>query len=172
MRKGKKEYSRKRYKPNRKKDALDDYDIKNFMVDNAIIASFDSLDRSKRDWIITTRYELQDSSPISERRLGLFFIKKGFTFIHQRPFVVNGKIYFLDYYLPLQRIAIEVDGQSHNYIFSKENDTIRNDAFSTIGIKTYRISSDETRKEKYIDTFLRAVGVKFPNKPKVNNKQK
>lgn len=49
MRKGKKEYSRKRYKPNRKKDALDDYDIKNFMVDNAIIASFDSLDRSKRD---------------------------------------------------------------------------------------------------------------------------
>lgn len=70
MRKGKKEYSRKRFK--------------NFMVDNAIIASFDSLDRSKRDWIITTRYELQDSSPISERRLGLFFIKKGFTFIHQR----------------------------------------------------------------------------------------
>ena len=86
--------------------------------------------------------------------------------------MVNGKIYFLDYYLPLQRIAIEVDGQSHNYIFSKENDTIRDDAFSTIGIKTYRISSDETRKEKYIDTFLRAVGVKFPNKPKVNNKQK
>lgn len=36
MRKGKKEYSRKRYKPNRKKDALDDYDIKNFMVDNAL----------------------------------------------------------------------------------------------------------------------------------------
>ena len=80
MRKGKKEYSRKRYKPNRKKDALDDYDIKNFMVDNAIIASFDSLDRSKRDWIITTRYELQDSSPISERRLGLFFHQKGFYF--------------------------------------------------------------------------------------------
>lgn len=78
----------------------------------------------------------------------------------------------MDYYLPLQRIAIEVDGQSHNYIFSKENDTIRDDAFSAIGIKTYRISSDETRKEKYIDTFLRAVGVKFPNKPKVNNKQK
>nr|DAI84285.1 MAG TPA: hypothetical protein [Caudoviricetes sp.] len=58
MRKGKKAYGRKQYMPNRKKDALDDYDIKNFMVDNAVIASFDSLDRSKRDWIITRRYEL------------------------------------------------------------------------------------------------------------------
>lgn len=49
MRKGKKAYGRKQYMPNRKKDALDDYDIKNFMVDNAVIASFDYLDRSKRD---------------------------------------------------------------------------------------------------------------------------
>lgn len=94
-------YNKKQYVTNRKKDALDDYDIKNFMVDNAVIASFDYLDRSKRDWIITRRYELQDSSPVSERRLGLFLIKKGFSFIHQRPFVINGKIYFLDYYLPL-----------------------------------------------------------------------
>lgn len=131
MRKGKKAYGRKQYMPNRKKDALDDYDIKNFMVDNAVIASFDSLDRSKRDWIITRRYELQDSSPVSERRLGLFLIKKGFSFIHQRPFVINGKIYFLDYYLPLQRIALEVDGQSHNYISSKESDAIRDAAFSS-----------------------------------------
>ena len=67
MRKGKNAYGRKQYMPNRKKDALDEYDIKNFMVDNAVIASFDSLDRSKRDWIITRRYELQDSSPVSER---------------------------------------------------------------------------------------------------------
>ena len=171
MRKGKKEYGRKKYMPNRKKDALDDYDIKNFMIDNAVIASFDSIDRSKRDWIITRRYELQDSSPVSERRLGLFLIKKGFSFIHQRPFVINGKIYFLDYYLPLQRIALEVDGQSHNYISSKENDAIRDAAFSSIGIKRCRISSDETRREKYIDTFLRASGVKFPKVLKVKNKK-
>ena len=85
MRKGKKEYGRKKYMPNRKKDALDDYDIKNFMIDNAVIASFDSLDRSKIDWIITRRYELQDSSPLSERRLGLFLIKNGFSFIHHIP---------------------------------------------------------------------------------------
>lgn len=58
MRKGKKAYNKKQYVTNRKKDALDDYDIKNFMVDNAVIASFDYLDRSKRDWIITRRYEL------------------------------------------------------------------------------------------------------------------
>lgn len=85
--------------------------------------------------------------------------------------MINGKIYFLDYYLPLQRIALEVDGQSHNYIFSKESDTIRDAAFSSIGIKTYRISSDETRREKYIDTFLRASGVKFPKVLKAKNKK-
>ena len=171
MRKGKKEYGRKKYMPNRKKDALDDYDIKNFMIDNSVIASFDSLDRSKRDWIITRRYELQDSSTLSERRLWLFLIKNGFSFIHQLHFVINGKIYFLDYYLPLQRIAFKVDSQYHNYISSKENDAIRDAAFSSIGIKTCRISSDETRREKYIDTFLRASWVKFQKVLKVKNKK-
>lgn len=66
---------------------------------------------------------------------------------------------------------MEVDGQSHNYVSSKESDAIRDAVFSSIGIKTYRISSDETRREKYIDTFLRASGVKFPKVLKTKNKK-
>lgn len=148
----------------RQKDRLDDYDIKSFVKDNAISASLDRFGRSKRDWIISRRYELQDSCPVAERRLGIYLIKHGFEFVHQYPSVIDGKIYFLDYYLPLQRIAIEVDGQSHSYMFSHEKDKVRDFAFGTIGIKTIRISNDETRKDMYIDTFLKANGVKFPKK--------
>lgn len=159
-------YVRKAYMPEREKDKLDDYDIKSFMKDNAINASLAKVGMSKRDWIVTKRFELQDSCPRPERKLGLYLLSKGFNFVHQQPFVISGKIYFLDYYLPLQRIAIEVDGQSHNCLSSQEKDKDRDKAFRCIGIKTLRISNAETDKKCDIETFLRANGVKYPTPSK------
>lgn len=68
--------------------------------------------------------------------------------------MIDGKIYFLDFFIPNKRLAIEVDGYSHNPMFQKEYDQIRDDAFSSIGIKTVRITNDEVKDDKILETSL------------------
>lgn len=77
---------------------------------------------STEDWIEVHRYDLQNKANKYEHFVGNYLIKKGVNFIHQAPFVINRKIYFLDFFIPTLRVALEIDGIYHSS--SKQNEKI------------------------------------------------
>lgn len=56
--------------------------------------------------------------------------------------------YFLDYYIPSHRLAIEIDGGYHK--LRKTDDKLRDSLFREIGIRTIRIKSKDVLKGNFI----------------------
>lgn len=69
------------------------------------------------------------------------------------------KFYFLDFFIPSLRTAIEVDGDYHYLMNQAEKDCNREKDFNTIGIKTIRISNSEAKSNKYLEIKLKSVGI-------------
>lgn len=147
------------FKKNEVQSPLDLHNISQYIEDYAMISKFSHLPFSKREWIETRRYELQYSANKYEHLLGAFLLSHDVKFIHQAPFVINGKIYFLDFFIPSLRTAIEVDGVSHLWYDHPNKDNNRDIDFRTIGIKTIRISNDEVSSKKYLEIRLKASGI-------------
>ncbi len=143
------------FKKNEVQSPLDLHNISQYIEDYAIISKFSHLPFSKREWIETRRYELQYSANKYEHLLGAFLLSHDVKFIHQAPFVINGNIYFLDFFIPSLRTAIEVDGVSHSWYDRPNKDSNRDMDFKTIGIKTIRISNDEVSSKKYLEIRLK-----------------
>lgn len=161
--KKKKNSNKRSVKTNKKcvvvQSPLDLHNISSYIEDNAIISRFSKLPLSKQDWIETNRYKLQYSAPKAEHVVGTVLINRSVKFIHQAPFVISGKIYFADFFVPSLRTIIEIDGFSHNNMIAEESDKSRDRDFFCIGIKTIRISNHEAMSEKYLLTRLAAEGI-------------
>lgn len=160
----KKNKSRKDFKKEKKnkpvvQSPLDIHNISNYIEDYAIISKFSHLPFSKREWIETRRYEHQFSANKYEHILGAYLLSHNVKFIHQAPFVICGRIYFLDFFIPSLRVAIEVDGVAHSYMVQKDRDLNRDKDFYSIGIKTIRVSNDEVKSSKYLDIRMKAEGI-------------
>lgn len=151
--------NKRSFKKNEVQSPLDLHNISQYIEDYAIISKFSHLPFSKREWIETKRYELQYSVNKYEHLLGAFLLSHDVKFIHQAPFVINGKIYFLDFFIPSLRIAIEVDGVSHSWHDHPNKDSNRDMDFKTIGVKTIRISNDEVSSKKYLEIRLKISGI-------------
>lgn len=151
--------NKRSFKKNEVQSPLDLHNISQYIEDYAIISKFSHLPFSKREWIETKRYELQYSANKYEHLLGAFPLSHDVKFIHQAPFVINGKIYFLDFFIPSLRIAIEVDGVSHSWYDHPNKDSNRDMDFKTIGVKTIRISNDEVSSKKYLEIRLKISGI-------------
>ncbi|MCI7387789.1 MAG: endonuclease domain-containing protein [Bacteroides uniformis] len=151
--------NKRSFKKNEVQSPLDLHNISQYIEDYAIISKFSHLPFSKREWIETKRYELQYSANKYEHLLGAFLLSHDVKFIHQAPFVINGKIYFLDFFIPSLRIAIEVDGVSHSWYDHPNKDSNRDMDFKTIGVKTIRISNDEVSSKKYLEIRLKISGI-------------
>lgn len=120
-----------------------------------IIAELTKSKISSRDWIIANRFDLQMRAKKYERMFGKYLIDHKVKFLHQAPFVVFGKIYFVDFYLPDLKIAIEIDGQYHNLISQKEYDKERERDMEWIGIKTIRIKNEIVLNKGLLNTKLK-----------------
>lgn len=151
--------NKRSFKKNEVQSPLDLHNISQYIEDYAIISKFSHLPFSKREWIETKRYELQYSANKYEHLLGAFLLSHDVKFIHQAPFVINGEIYFLDFFIPSLRIAIEVDGVSHSWYDHPNKDSNRDMDFKTIGVKTIRISNDEVSSKKYLEIRLKISGI-------------
>lgn len=151
--------NKRSFKKNEVQSPLDLHNISQYIEDYAIISKFSHLPFSKRERIETRRYELQYSANKYEHLLGAFLLSHDVKFIHQAPFVINGKIYFLDFFIPSLRTAIEVDGVSHSWYDHPNKDSNRDMDFKTIGIKTIRISNDEVSSKKYLEIRLKISGI-------------
>lgn len=138
---------------------LDLHNAKSYMEDMAVIANLAYISPSRRDWIETNRYKLQNAASKCEHRVGEYLLDKGIKFIHQAPFIVYGRIYFADFFLPQFNRIIEVDGKYHQGFTRSEKDADRDVDFRSIGIKTIRVTSGEAMNDSVLDTKLRAEGI-------------
>lgn len=133
---------------------LNEYNKANYIEDYRIIGQFCNLPKSKKEWIEDTREQLKAKANKYENLFGEYLIKKKIKFVHQAPFIINGKIYFLDFYIPSKHIAIEVDGQYHDSLYQEDYDDVRDYNFNSIGIKTIRIANNETMDANQLDIRL------------------
>lgn len=109
---------------------------------------------STRDWIETRMYELREEANVYEMNCISYFQNKGEEFIHQAPFVIDGKIYFADFYLPKRKIIIEIDGKYHDSNSQHKYDKIRDSAFASYGIRTFRVPNEMAKSQKLIKIAL------------------
>ena len=91
----------------------------------------------------------------------LSFLKKmkitGIPFIFQYPVICGGeRLYIIDFYLPKEKVAIELDGQWHYTPEAMENDKIRTKLLKKEGISVIRIMNimEHTIEPKHIKELL------------------
>lgn len=123
------------------------------------MASIFNIRRSKRDWITTARWELQERANKYEHLFGNFLIKHKVHFIHQAPFVIDGHIYFADFYLPEKRIVVEIDGDYHNGKYQQAKDRNKTDDLQFAGTKVVCIKNATTLDENMLNTKCRINGI-------------
>lgn len=138
----------------KKENKLEQYNIANYLEDYRLIGYFCNLPKSKKEWIQDTREALKSKANKYEILLGEYLIEKKVKFIHQAPFIIDGKIYFLDFYVPNKKLAIEIDGNYHQSMTQEKYDNVRDKSFQSIGIKTIRINNNETMSKQQLDIIL------------------
>ena len=117
-------------------------------------------------------YELRESANKYERGFGELLINNNIEFVHQAPFVFRpNNIYFCDFYLPLYRIAIEIDGIYHNSPFQTEKDSERDANFKSIGIRVLRIANEEVNdKHRLLLRLCEFINIKGINPSATNQR--
>lgn len=138
----------------KKSGALDKHNSYGYLRDLNHICKLGYIDESKRDWIETTMLRLRDCANIYEHKFGEYLIKKNIEFIHQAPFILSGKIYFADFYLPSKNAIIELDGQYHSSVSQSEYDRFRDACFNGHRIKVIRIPNAAVLKDGDLDIFI------------------
>lgn len=131
-------------------DALTHYDLTSYNDDIDVMASIFNIRKSKRDWITTARWELQERANKYEHLFGNFLLKHNVHFIHQAPFVIDGHIYFADFYLPEKHIVVEIDGIYHSGNYQQVRDRNRTDDLEFAGTKVVRIKNVTTMDENML----------------------
>ena len=113
----------------------------------------------RRDWILTNMCELQDKANIYELMAFGVMLGHKINFLHQAPFCIHGKPYFLDFYIPSTKTAIEIDGRSHQNINAIVYDSNRDRDFSNIGIKVIRVPNGIAYSPLSFESCLMECGV-------------
>jgi very-short-patch-repair endonuclease len=70
----------------------------------------------------------------------------------QKPFFHRGTLYIVDFFLPQQKMVIEVDGSQHNYRKQRYYDEMRTEFLETKrGVKVIRFTNSEIlRNPNYV----------------------
>ena len=144
--------------------------IDGFNSPQCVVRSYKELSPDFCEWIEENTCKLLQKRTIAEKLAGEE-LRKLFTYFHVQPFfLINGRSYFLDFYIPYKSMAIEIDGKCH--IERKEEDRLRDEDFRSIGVRTIRIYAKDVFCGKLIDVFNRKVSNKHIKKEKAKNKKK
>ena len=122
--------------------------LDNFKLKHQEVKSYTELDDDMVEWIDENSIHLLVSRNKAELLAGDELKKYVNDVQEQVYFRIEGHSYFLDYYLPKYKIAIEIDGNIHK--IRKEEDKERDKLFSSIGIRTIRIPAKEVMKGDFI----------------------
>lgn len=122
--------------------------LDNFKLKHQEVKSYSELDGSMVEWIEENSIHLLISRNKAELKAGEELKKYISDVQEQVYFKIEGRSYFLDYYLPKYKIAIEIDGSFHK--IRKTEDKERDELFCGIGIRTIRIPAKEVLRGNFI----------------------
>ena len=105
--------------------------------------------KSQKDY----RKILRNNATISEKRLWKFLNKKQQVFKFRRQHGIGP--FIVDFYLPLKKLAIEIDGSIHDNIIRQAYDQKREDYLLSKGIKTIRFTNEEIQYN--LDCVIRRI---------------
>ena len=138
--------------------------------------SYKSLSEEFCKWIEETTIRLLKGRLRPERMAG-DVLKKVFPLVYEQPFfMIYGRSYFLDFFIPDKNLAVEIDGKCHKK--RKEVDLLRDADFKSIGIKTIRIKASDVLNGKTFEILrdrlqkkkkVKKVSKPKPKKPKESN---
>jgi very-short-patch-repair endonuclease len=137
------------------------------LKDYEVIAKFCKFSKSKKEWVFDNRERLIQISNCYERTFAKFLDHQKIEYIQQAPFDIDGEIYFLDFYIPKIKKAIEIDGSYHDSIAQQESDKHRDSMFKGIGIETIRIRNEEVGDKVQLDIRLKYFIDRLNNKEQV-----
>lgn len=137
---------------------LDGFTLKRWKV-----KSYTKLDDDLVEWVNENSIKLLISRNKAELLAGEE-LKKYVNEVHEQVyFRIDNHSYFLDYYLPKYRLAIEIDGDYHK--IRRIEDKERDKMFNEIGIRTIRIKSKDVLRGDFIKSLKEKL------KPKKRKKQ-
>ena len=116
--------------------------------------------------MLDRRRELRKSATRAEQHLWSFVRREqrlGVKF--KRQYSVDS--FVLDLYAPSLKLAIEIDGASHDAEFARGRDAVRQQLIETYGIRFLRFSEEEVLNNtamvlERIDSEIRASGLPLP----------
>lgn len=112
---------------------------------------FESLSEEHREWILENAIRMIEHPTVAELAFEQTLTRCGIEYEKQAFFRIGGKDYFLDFYLPNSKIAIEIDGSIHRA--QKPYDKFRDKEFARIGIKTIRLHNSKA----YLSDILHTI---------------
>lgn len=119
--------------------------IEGLELDNHEVRSYRDLDDDFREWIEETTIELLTKRRKSELKAS-DSLKSIYEEVDEQPFfMISNRSYFLDFYIPSRKVAVEIDGGYHRGM--RKADRQRDIDFFNIGIRTVRISADKVIKK-------------------------
>ena len=138
--------------------------LDNFKLKHTDVISYTELNDDLVEWINENSIKLLINRNKAEMLAGEE-LKKYVKDVHGQVFFkICQHTYFLDYYLPKYRIAIEIDGGYHKA--RRVEDKERDKMFNNIGIRTIRISSKDVLSGNFISKL------KYKLTPKKQRKNK
>ena len=143
--------------------------LEGFTSKNCTVKSYNSLNESMVEWVNGRTMVLAEHRSPSELKAGEELRRYFNDIEYQVFFRIHWRCYFLDYYLPKYRVAIEIDGGYHKD--RKEIDKQRDKDFRDIGIRTIRIKSQDVMDGKFIDILKSKMNPR-PNHKKTTKKDK
>lgn len=124
--------------------------LDNFRLKRREVLPYTDLGENFAEWIEETAMNLLCKRNDAELTAGAELKKRTDT-QEQVFFRINGRSYFLDFYLPKYRMAIEIDGGYHK--MQRERDRERDRDFNEIGVRTIRINSKAVLEGKFMATL-------------------
>lgn len=133
---------------------IDDFKLSKRAKKSAQVYPYESLSEEHREWILENAIRMIEHPTEAEIAFEQTLVRFGIDYEKQTFFRINGKDYFLDFYLPNSKIAIEIDGSVHR--IQKPYDKFRDKEFARIGIRTIRIHNSKA----YLPSILNTIEAK------------
>jgi very-short-patch-repair endonuclease len=146
--------------------------LENFKLKGRIVESYKVLSDDMAEWVEQNTLRLMESRNKAELDAGRELERILHSVEKHVFFMINGRCYFLDYYYPEKRVAIEIDGGYHKE--RKEIDAQRDKDFLKIGVKTIRVKDHDVLDGKLLEKLLQKTKLrnKMPSLKKVQKRSK
>lgn len=119
---------------------------------NVELMDYNSLSEEFREWILETYIKAVKNPTFAESKFKSLLESLGKEFYQQLFIKIDDKCFFLDFYLPKENVAIEIDGSSHKGQW--ENDHIRDVVLWNVGIKTLHFTNRDVYSKDIKSVFL------------------